>query len=833
VSAACIDRYCIQMPAQNLRLALRQLRNAPAFTLTVILTLALGIGAVTAIFSLVEGILLRPLPFRDPGRLVLLGDHLGSSPNRPVTAREIAIYSSATTAFSSMGGYIGTTHELSGGTFPEQINGARITATVLPTLGVSPFLGRVFTQAEEDSHQPLAVISCALWLNRYHRDPRILGSSIVLDRQPYSIIGVMPRNFEFPIQTGRLNQAQVWIPLSLTPDELSDDQAGFWGYHMVARLKDDVTPQQASLDADRVSKQIMQSFPPNMVAIRIRGDIKSLREQAVGDVAPILRALFIAVSVVLLIACANVAGLLLVRAIRRRQEYAVRLALGAGSWSILRESIVEGLLLSFAGGALGLALAAAAVRGALRLLPESMPRVESISIDATVAAFALLLALVTGALCSLAPAFAALRTNLMDSLKEGLRAGTGTTHVWLRSVLVVSEIAIALVLLTASGAFLRSLQKMYAVDPGFRPDHVLLAGFQLPLNHYSTLDSAALFRRALLDHLSTTPGILAAGIANTLPATGAASQAAYTIEGAPVENWKLKFAAFAIVDGDYFSALRIPLLDGRTFTIHDNASAPLVVVVSQSMARNSWPGHSAVGKRIHIGNPQKGLPWATVVGVVADTKIGARDEPSTDQWYLPAQQPAILFGSQGTGKLTTPLYGYVTIRSALAPERMIQTLRSSIAEIDPLLALDPVQPMTDAVSNIEAPRRFNTDLITAFAVGALLLAITGIYAVMAFSVSQRRQEIAIRMALGAQRLGIAQLVLISGARLAFLGCVLGVLGSWAVSRLLISFLFDVSATDPLIYLSAVLTMMLMAVLASAIPATRAASADPVASLRSI
>jgi len=821
---------------QDLRFALRQLRKAPGFTLTVILTLALGIGATTAIFSLVEGILLRPLPFTNPDRLVLLGDHIGGGPNTPVTAREIATYSNATSAFSSMGAYIGASYELSGSATPEEIDGARFTAGVFPTLGVRPILGRVFTQQEEDAHQPLAVISYALWLNRYHRDPHVLGSPIDLDRKPYTIIGVMPRSFDFPLADGLLDQTQLWVPMSLTPAELSDENEGYWGYRMVGRLKnkDGVTLEQAAQDVDRVTRQVMRNFPARMAAIHIQGDVTLLRESAVGDVRPLLRTLFLAVSIVLLIACVNVAGLLLVRAIRRRREYAVRLALGARSSVIIRESVVEGLLLSLAGGLLGLAFAAAAIRTTLHLLPDSMPRVDSISIDATVAAFALLLSLATGALCSLAPAFAALRTNLTESLKEGVRTGTGaSTHTWLRSALVVSEIAIALVLLTISGAFLRSFQKMRAVDPGFRPDHVLVAEYQLPISQYPTHASADSFDHAVVDRLGSQPGILAVGIVNLLPATGGYGGSAYTIEGVPEENWKLKFAMFANPYGDYFRALDIPLLDGRYFTPDDRADAPLVIIVNESMAKHSWPGQRAVGKRMHVGNPKKGFPWATVVGVVADTKLGSPDEESSDQWYSPAQQPATLYGSDAASKLTAPASGYITLRSALPPEQMTQTLRAAVAAIDPLLALQQVQPMNEVVSNIEAPRRFNTDLITAFAAGALLLAITGIYAVVAFSVSLRTQEIAIRMALGAQRTGIARLVLKSSAKLALLGCVLGVIGSLAVSRLVSSFLFDVSATDPLIYLAGVLVMMLMALLASALPATRAASADPIKALRTI
>ena len=820
--------------ARDFRFTFRQLRKAPGFALTVVLTLALGIGATTAIFSLVEGILLRPLPFEHADRLVLLGDHLGGGLNNPVTAREIGTYSSATRAFSSLGGYTTVSYELSGGAIPEQVEAARLTAGVFSTLGVQPILGRVFTAEEEDAHQPLAVISYALWLNRYHRDPRVLGRSMDLDRRAYAIIGVMPRNFEFPLQAGHLDQPQLWVPMSLTPDELSDQHAGAWRYQMVARVKDGVTLPQAAQDADRVAQQIMRDFPVTMSAIHIRGDVRLLLESAVADIRPLLHTLFLAVGIVLLIACVNVAGLLLVRAIRQRREFAVRLALGARPRVMIRESVLEGLLLSLAGGLLGLGFAATAIRTALHLLPESMPRVDSISMDGRVVIFALLLAVATGALCSLAPAFAALRTNLMESLKEGARTDTGaSSHSWLRSTLVVSEIAIALVLLTVAGAFLRSFQKMRAVDPGFRPDHVLVAGYQLPLKQYPNDASADAFNHAVIEGLASKPGIVTVGITNMLPASGSSRLATYTIEGVPAGRWKLQFAMFSTTYGDYFRALGIPLLDGRYFTLDDRASAPLVVIVNQTMARHCWPGQRAIGKRIHVGNPKKGLPWATVVGVVGDTKLGSRDEPSTDQWYAPAQQPAILFGPAAAGTLADTAGGYITLRSALPPEQMSQVLRSTIAEIDPLLALQQVQPMDDVISNVEAPRRFNTDLITAFAMGALLLAVIGIYAVVAFSVSLRTQEIAIRMALGAQRTGIARLVLSSGAKLALLGCGLGLVGSLAISRLVNSFLFNVSATDPLVYVAAALTMMLMALLASALPAMRAASADPINALRSI
>lgn len=819
--------------SHDLRFAFRKLRKARNFSFLVILILALGIGSTTAIFSLVEGILLRPLPFRDPDRLVLLGDHIGGGPNTPVTAREIATYSTTTRAFSIMGAFIGAAYEISGGPTPETIQAARLTAGVFPTLGVNPVVGRTFTSQEEDAHQQLAILSYALWLRRYQRDPRVLGSSIVLDRRPYTIIGVMPRGFEFPLQPGRLDQAELWVPMSLTAYELSDEAEGFWGYGMVARLKDGITIPQAATDADRVSKLIMRAFPPSMSALRIQGDVKLLREWLVGDTRPLLRTLVFAVSIILLIACVNVAGLLLVRAIRGRREYALRLSLGARPGTIIRQSVLEGLLLSGTGGLLGLILAAILVPATLAVLPESMPRIDSISIDAGVAAFAMALSIITGVLCSVAPAFAALRANLTDTLKEGAQAAGTASHAWLRSALVVSEIAVALVLLTIAGAFLRSFEHMRAVDPGFRPERALVASYRLPLNQYATRDSVNSFRREVLDRLTHKPGVMAAGFTSVLPASGFFPRAAYTVEGEPVEKWKLKFSMFTTTEGDYFRAMGIPLIAGRYFTPHDNATAPLVILVNQSMARHCWPGQQAIGKRMHAGNPKKGLPWLTVVGIVGDTIPGPRDEPAMDQWYMPEEQPASLGISDPSGKLDAPEGGYITVRSALPPEQLVQTLRSTIAAVDPLLGLQEVQPMAEAITNIEAPRRFNTDLISTFAIAALLLAMVGIYAVVAFSVSLRKQEIAIRMALGSQRGGIIQLVLTSAAKLTLIGCALGVLSAMAASHFIRSFLFQVSPTDPFIYTAAALIMFLLSLVACVLPATRAASADPTEALRAI
>jgi putative ABC transport system permease protein len=816
----------------SLRYALRQLKKAPGFAAAVVLMLGMGIGATTAIFSMVEGVLLRPLPFENPERLVALGDHVGENTGIGVTARELATYENATTAFSSAGGYTRITYELAGNGIPEQVHGARMEARAFETLGVVPVLGRVFTEQEDAAHAPVALISYGMWLNRFHRDAHVLGGSIILDRKTYTIVGVMPRAFEFPLETGRLGRAQLWVPMSAMPEELSEDHAGEWRFNMVARLKTGVSLQQASDDADRVSREIMRDFPAKLSAIRIHGAAAPLREQVVDSARPLLRTLFFTVLIVLMIACVNVAILMLVRAIRRRREYAVRLALGARAGAMIREALAEGLVLSVTGGLLGLGAATVALKTALVLLPESMPRIDAIHMDYGVAAFALMLAVFTGGLCSVAPAFAALRTNLLESLRESGRTSTGGSHAWLRSALVVAEIAIAMILLTVSAAFVRSYQKMLAVDPGFRPDHVLVAAYQLPLEQYETGSSTLRFQRELMDRLRYKPGIVAAGMADVLPATASAPMADYTVEGVRMENWKMKFAPFTVSDGDYFRAMGIPLRAGRFFTRDDKAGSELVMIVNESMARHAWPGQDAVGKRMHLGNPKAGLPWALVVGVVGDTRR-SRDEPAGDEYYLPAEQPASLYGVDAPDKLTNAASGYIVLRSTLPPESLEQTLRATVAEIDPMLALKDVRPMTDALANTEAPRRFNTGLIGSFALGALLLSVSGIYAVVAFSVTLRAQEIAIRMALGAERDRIAQMVLAGGVRLALVGCGLGVAGSVGLSRIIGSFLFDVSPTDPTLYALSAAVMLLLTIAASAVPAMRAAATEPVVAMRAM
>ena len=823
---------------QDTRYTFRQLRKSPGFTVTAILMLALGIGATTAIFSIVEGVLLRPLPFPDPDRLVTLGDvlegsHCASCAHASVTAPDIRNYMRDTQSFSHLGGYRGRLFELSGPGDPAAVNGARMSGEVFAALGVQPLLGRTFTQQEDDEAQQVAVLSYGMWQSRFHGDANVLGSKILLYRKPYTVIGVMPREFEFPLSPGHVNQSEFWLPLSLQPEEFAAGSAASWNAHMVGRLKPGITAEQAQSDAERVAQDTMRDYPAYMRSLRIHAVVTPLHEDTVRQARPLLRTLLLAVIVVLLIACANLAGLLLVRAIRRRREIAVRLALGARAATLLRQAILESMVLSIAGGAIGLALAAAALRVGVSLLPQTLPRVNEIGLDWPIMLFALGLALLTGFLCGLAPAFAAIRTSVNETLKEGGRAGTsGSGHARLRSALVVAEIAVALTLLTASGLLLRSFEKMRDVELGFRPENTLAALYVLPQQRYRTQSAIDEFTRALLNDVGHLPGVDAVGITSFLPAAGNNWGIAFTIEGyVSPKGAGLNMASMSLVESDPFEALGIRVLRGRVFTESDNANSQLVAIVNRKMAEQYWPGQDPIGKRLRRGMPETSTPWMTVVGEVDDVKLGSRDAETVLQVYQPVTQTVASESVLASVGELSGADGWIVLHSRMDPEQMEDTLRATLRQIDPQLPLYQMQTMEHAVSKSEAPRRFNTVLISSFAIAAVLLSVLGIYGVIAFSVAMREQEIAVRMALGCQRSRLILLILSSGAKLAAVGCGLGLLGAVAASRLLRSFLFEVSPFDPSVLALSAIAMLLLALAASALPARRASSTDSMLALR--
>ena len=822
----------------DLRVAIRQLAKSPGFTITAVLMLAFGIGATTAIFSIVEAVLLRPLPFPDSERLMTLSDRLegvnvGGNNQVGVTIPDIKAYTRETHGFSALGGYQRSGYELSGAGEPAQINGARLTAGVFSALGVAPLLGRVFTTDEELHSEQLAVLSYGTWVRRFHRDEKIVGQKILLDRKPFVVIGVMPRDFEFPLVPGQLNRSELWVPLSFGPGELTEGSAANWSYSMVGRLKPGISAKQAESDAVRVAQEIMRGYPAMMANLRISSLVLPLRQDVTEQTRPLLRTLFLAVAVVLLIACVNLAGLMLVRAIRQQREAAVRLALGAKVSALLRQAIMESLVLSFSGGALGLAIAAVALEIGKSMLPESLPRISEIGLNWNVVGFSLVLGVITGLVCGLVPAFAALRTNVSANLKEGGRSGSaGGGHARLRSTLVVAEIAIALMLLTASCLLLRSFEKMRGVDLGYRPEHVTTAAYGLPLKQYEKQSQVDGFNRELLDRLKAMPGVTATGLTSQLPATGVTNRQTFVVEGyTPPKGADMNLTTVSQVVGDFFPAMGIPLLRGRVFSQADRHGSQLVLIVNHALTQHFWPGQDPIGKRLRTGTQEMQTPWLTVVGEVADTKLTSPDEPSTEQYYVPVDQMEDAIGSLASPSDLNGNGGFIVLRSLLPPEQMENALRSTVRSIDPLLPLTQVQTMDEAVSQSEAPRRFNTVLIGSFALAAVLLAVLGIYSVIAFSVASRMQEMAIRMALGSQRAAIVQLVLQSGAKLAVIGCMIGLGGAAAASGLLRSLLFGVSPFDPLVMIVAAVAVLVLALAASGLPALRAASIDPMRALR--
>jgi putative ABC transport system permease protein len=823
------------MLLHDLRITARHLRKSPAFSAVVVLMLALGIGATTTIFSIVEGVLLRPLPFPNPQRLVSLADILqgGDSDNTGVTAPDIRNYTRDTHSFESLGGYQQSAYELSGIGEPAQVNATRLTAGVFPALAVAPLMGRFFTQNEDEHNELVTLISYSFWQNRLHGNLNVLGSKINLDRKPYLVIGVMPRNFEFPLMPGHLNNSELWVPMSFTAQEMGPGQAANWDFQMVGRLKAGVSMAQAQQNAQLVAEATMRAYPSFMSSVHIRASVRSLREETVREARDLLHILFLATVIVLLIACANLAGLLLVRAIRRRREIALRLALGASWLALLRQSVLESMVLSAAGGVLGLALAAAGLQVGLSYLPETLPRIDEIGLDWRVVLFALGTSLLTGIGCGLIPAFAAIRTSVNETLKEaGRTSSAGGGHSWLRSGLVIGEIGTALVLLVAAGLLLRSFEKMRSVDLGFHPDHVLTAAYSLPKQMYPTQAVIDEFNRELTRRLQQLPGVKSAGLSDYLPAVGDINNSAFVVDGyMPPKGAPMDLATFMLIEGDYLQSMAIPLLGGRFFRKSDNANSPLVAIVNRRFAQHYWHNASPLGKRFRIGTPESRTEWLTIVGEVADVKESSPDSPTKEEWCQPVEQFGKSLGSLGSDWNSNGSSGFVAVRTAGPPEQMASSLRAAVHSIDPQLPLTQLQTMERAVSDSETPRRFQTALISAFAAAAILLAALGIYSVIAFSAALRMREMAVRMALGSQRSGVLALVLLSAGKLGLAGCGLGLIGAAAASHLIDSLLFEVSALDPLVLTLSAVFVLILSMAAAVLPARRAAKVDPMAALR--
>jgi putative ABC transport system permease protein len=809
---------------QDVRYGWRMLARKPAFTAVAVLTLALGIGANTAIFSVVNGVLLRPLPFRDPSRLVILqvaARKIQPQPI-PVSAPDIDDFRRLTRSFEDLAGFSNRRMNLTRGGATERLMAARTGAGVFPLLGVRPLYGRTFTSEEDRLGQNVVVLGYGLWQQRFGGDPGIVGRTITLDRQPYLVIGIMPQSFQFPVRGTAYSQpGQLWVPLALTPFDLGHRGDNF-NFGVIGRLKSAVSLARAREDANLATQRIRESYPPEIPKeVKLEAVVTPLGEMVVSDVRSLLLLLLGAVIFLLLIACANVSNLLLSRAAQRQKEIAIRVSLGATRRRLIRQLLVESLLLSLTGAVLGLLLARWGTNLLVAAAPVTIPQTQAIHMDSRVLAFTFFLSILAGLLFGLTPAFAATRADLHESLKEGGRGGIGRRHNLVRGSLVVAQMGLALVLIAGAGLLIRSFVRLLDTDPGFRAQNVLTAATPLPRADYPRQDQVLSFYRALSQKLSGLPGVQAVGFSTDLPLEGGWTHV-FTVEERPVTGGALPVDFHSAVMGNYLQALNIPLKRGRYFTEQDNADAPSVVILSESMARRFWPGEDPIGKRLKWGTAQSNNPWLTIVGVVGDVKQGAIDAKTMPHSYQPMSQ---------LGDAISFLGSQLVVRADMDPTSISSALRSTLQSIDPNVPLVNVRTMDDVVAQSNAPRRFTMFLLAIFAGAALFLAAIGIYGVLAYNVAQQTHDIGIRMALGAQPGDVLRLVVGQGMRLAAVGTGLGVAAALLLSRLMVGMLYEVKPADPVTFASVLAVLLIVALLACYIPARRATRVDPLAALR--
>lgn len=818
----------------DVRYGQRQLRRSPAFAATAILTLAVGIGGMTAVFSVVNAVLLRPLPFKDSGQLISLHEFIAEDPHDfNVTAPDVLVFQRESKAFSGVGGYVGASYDVTGAGGPFHAAAERVTAPLFSVLGVGPMLGRTFTQKEDEDAAAVTVISYSLWRERFQSNPSVLGKTIDLDRRPYTIVGVMPRSFEFPLDAGRLSHRDLWVPMSFTPVEKNSEGENY-DYGLLARLKPGVKTTQAQIDVDRVIAIIQPAYTSISTGLHVHGYFRTLKEETVRNARPFLNILLGAVALIMLIACVNLANLLLVRATGRRRELGIRLALGAARRIVLRQLLTESLLLSVIGGAVGVALAVVLVRAAAIALPDSLPRLGEIAIRWPMFAAAFGLVAVTGVLCGIVPALAGTRTDVLDSLRDGSQStGQGRSQYSLQSALVTLEIALAMLLLVASGLLLRSFQKMLETDPGFQAQHALTASLSLPIHDYPTQQKVDEFYAELQRRVGALPGVKEVGFSSNIPIVGQNSGRLITVEG-HVRSAGEGFLIVSnyLVQGNYFQALHIPLIRGRYFEARDeHVGAPLVSIVGQSFAERNFPGKDPIGLRLKVGDRfDSAMPAITVVGVVGDVKQGALDQPTVDQMYGPVSQAAAALGPMAS-MLGVASNMDIVVLTTEEPSLLGPSLEKIVHRLDPLLVLSRPQPMEEVVAATESSRRFNTAILTAFAAIALGLSLLGIYGVLAYTVAQRRREIAIRMALGATRANVVMRSLRYALTLSAIGVVCGLIASVGFTRFLSSLLYNVKPLDGATIAGAAFVLLSCSALAGLWPARRAASVDPTQALR--
>src|SRR5262245_6298230 len=806
---------------QDLRYGARMLRRSPGFTFVAVLTLTLGIGANTAIFSVVNGVLLSPLPYFEPERLVMVwaDDPIMQAqtglPDFPVTVADFVDWRNQNQGFEHMAAMEGWGMNLTDGGEPESVVGLRASASLFPLLGASLAVGRAFLPEEDRAGaERVVVLSHGLWQRRYGADPKLIGQKMTLDNETYTVIGVTAPDFQFP-RRGEIpsyfhvtTKPDLYLPTAFTPEQMNNRSEARRA--VIARLQPVVSLGQASAEMNAIARRLTEQYPQTNTDKGVR--LAPLHQQVVGKARTALLALLGAAGFVLLIACANVANLLLARAAGRQKEMAIRAALGASRGRVMRQLLSESLLLAFAGGAAGLLSAVWGVKLLLAIAPDNLPRAYDIRLDTRVAGFTLLVSLLTGIVFGLLPALQASKLDLGVTLKEGGRDAAGLLRRRLRGFLIVTEVALAFVLLIGAGLLIRSFARLTEVDPGFDPQGVLMMNVWPQPPKYTNSQANA-FHHQTLELVRALPGVEAAAMVHPAPLSGESRATSFGIEGRPSPKEEQFDAGLRIVSPEFFKTFRVPLVDGRLIAESDDAEAPPVVVVNESLVRLYFANENPLGKRIVMSGETH-----AIAGVVGDVKHSALDEEAKAELYLPMAQ-------------STRRHMTLAVRASGDPLQIVAAVRGQIRAVDTEMPIFNLQMMERLIDKSVAPRRFNMLLLGAFALVGLALAAVGLYGVMSYTVTQRTHEIGVRMAMGAQTGDVLRQIIGEGMKLALIGALLGLGGALALTRLLKTLLFGVSAIDPPTFIAIAALLIMMALLACWIPARRATKVDPLLALR--
>lgn len=801
---------------QDLRYGIRFFLRNPAFSAVAIIVLALGIGATSAIFSVINAVLLKPLPFKDAERLIWFHGKQTQLAEAPVSVADYLDWKKQTQVFEGISCFVvyGALN-LSGVDQAEQLRSVYVSADLFSVLGVKPMIGRNFLSHEDKpDNYHVVLLSYGLWQRRFGADRNLIGKTLKLDGIDYTVIGIMEPGFQFPIVGGDYQfPADLWIPFPLTPKRAADRNTNY--ILVVGKMKPGITLQKAQAEMNLIAKRLEREYPATNTGDGIK--LVPFREQIIGDSRLTLFILFGTVVLVLLIACANTANLLLARAETRRKEIAIRTALGVSRGRMIRQLLTENMILAFIGGGLGFLIANVGTKLLVALSPENIPRLKETTLDISVVGFTLAVSVLTGLIFGLAPALQLLKTDLNESLNESGRSSTsGSGRVRVRSSLVVVEFALALLLLISSGLMIKSFVELLLVKPGMNPSNLLTAQLALPTK-YSDPKVQVSFFKNVIDRTQNLPGVESVAGTTTMPLSDYGSTI-FNIEGRPVppEN-ELPWAGFQFITPNYFHTMNIPLIKGREFSEHDNETAPQVVIINERMARQNWGTGNPIGEKIKIRYGTEKI-IREIVGVVGNVKHLGLDQDVRPEMYMPLYQGPEYFM-------------YLVARTKSNPMALAKMIQNEVVQIDKDQPVVNIKTMENIFSESVAPRRFSMLLITLFAAIALVLSSVGIYSVIAYSVAQRRHELGIRMALGANARDVLRLILGQGFKLIAIGTAIGWAGAFILTRLLQSMLFNVSTTDPLVFLGISLTLISVALLASYIPARRAARVDPMVALR--